>query len=182
MRITTDFPLRPAAFVPAALLSLGLVAGCATQPDGKLPEAVWQCPDGAVDLSRNEPVFDARRVAAGAGVAVRGVNGWEGEISGVPGPASKFGSLLIGMRPAEVAARIGAPRDYGAFIARREQSLRLFGSDSSRFEMVYPGSGRLVFSTRSGFGPGRYLTWIIHESQPQPQPAVARHDPSPLRR
>lgn len=160
-------PGSPASRIPVALLLLSTVtwiAGCAAPPDGRLPETAWQCPDGTVDLSRNEPVPDARRAHAGEGVAVRGLNGWEGEISGVPGADSRFRSLLIGMRPSEVAARIGAPGDYGVFVTQRDSVARLFGSDSYRYEMTYRGSGRLVFTTRSGFGPGHYLTWIIHES------------------
>ena len=69
-------------------------------------------------------------------------------------------------RPSEVAARIGAPSEYGSYMTHREAGqLRYFGGDLSRYEMVYAGSGRLIFSTRSSFGPGRYLTWIVHSLQ-----------------
>ncbi|MEP6558383.1 MAG: hypothetical protein ABJB17_07870 [Burkholderiales bacterium] len=147
---------------------LGLTfAGCAARPDGKLPVSVWQCPDGQVNSEmRTPPADDARRVSATNALPVRGLNGWEGEISGRPLPGSKFDGLLIGMRPSEVAARIGAPSDYGSYMTQRESGqLRYFGGDLSRYEMVYAGSGRLIFSTRSGFGPGRYLTWIVHSLQ-----------------
>ena len=154
------------ALIGACLLGLAL-AGCATRPDGKLPVSVWQCPDGQVDaVAFNPPVQEVRRALPAQGLPVRGLNGWEGEISGQPVPGGKFAPLLIGMRPREVAARIGAPSDYGSYITPRDSGqLRYFGSDDSRYEMVYAGSGRLIFSTRSGFGPGRYLTWIVHGAQ-----------------
>ena len=39
-----------------------------------------------------------------------------------------------------------------------------FGSDKSRWEMVYKGQGRLIFSNQAGFGTGYYLTWVIHNA------------------
>lgn len=145
----------------AAMLAL---SGCGTTaPSGKFPVSVWQCPDGSVDLAHNEVVVDSYRVQPGSGVSVRGLNGWEGEISGVPVPGSGFSKLLIGMRPLDVAQRLGAPSDYGSYESRADYAPYHFGSDRARYEMVYRGQGRLVFTTRSTFGPGRYLTWIIHD-------------------
>ncbi len=147
---------------------MGLIlGGCATRPEGKLPVSVWQCPDGQVDaVAFNPPVEEVRRASTAHALPVRGLNGWEGEVSGQPVPGGKFASLLIGMRPREVAARIGAPSDYGSYVSQRDSGqLRYFGSDDARYEMFYAGSGRLIFSTRSGFGPGRYLTWIVHGAQ-----------------
>ena len=149
----------------AAAIAALVLAGCATPPDGKLPTSYWQCPDGSVAaVALNRPIEDVRFVPEDNGVPVRGLNGWEGEISGQPVPGGKFKPLLIGMRPSQVAALIGPPSDYGSYLTERRtrDHLRYFGSDYSRYEMVYRGSGRLIFSTRSGFGPGRYLTWIVH--------------------
>ncbi len=162
----TALPSSIPSIVGACVLGL-LLAGCVTRPDGKLPESVWQCPDGQVDaVASNPPVDDVRYASVAQALPVRGLNGWEGEISGQPVPGGKFAQLLIGMRPREVAARIGAPNDYGSYVTPRASGqLRYFGGDDSRYEMVYAGSGRLIFSTRSGFGPGRYLTWIVHGAQ-----------------
>ncbi len=154
--------------ISGTALTVLALAGCATGPDGKLPMSDWQCPDGSVAaVAFNAPIEDVRRVPHDNRVPVRGLNGWEGEISGQPVDGGKFARLLIGMRPGEVATLIGPPSDYGSYITaqRTHEHLRYFGSDYSRYEMVYAGSGRLVFSTRSGFGPGRYLTWIVHGSE-----------------
>lgn len=148
--------------VAVGMAALGL-SGCTVAPAGKAPLSVWQCPGGSVDLARNEAVRDPYRIAAGQGASVRGLNGWEGRISGVPVAGSRFSRLLIGMRPAEVAQLLGAPSDYGSYEGRADDSLYHFGSDRVRYEMLYRGQGRLVFSTRNAFGPGRYLTWIIHD-------------------
>lgn len=161
--IATASPRFHCIILGLSLAALSLT-GCATRPDGKLPVSSWQYPDGSVDaVAFNPPVDDVRRVSAAQALPVRGLNGWEGEISGQPVPGGKFASLLIGMRPSQVATQIGAPSDYGSYLTQPEsKQLRYFGSDASRYEMVYAGSGRLIFSTRSGFGPGRYLTWIVH--------------------
>ena len=162
--VATAFPslTRRTGGIALAVLAL---AGCATPPDGKLPESYWQCPGGcAPAVAANAPIEDVRRVPEDNYVPVRGLNGWEGEISGQPVAGGKFARVLIGMRPSEVATLLGPPSDYGNYITagRTHDHLRYFGSDYSRYEMVYAGSGRLVFSTRSAFGPGRYLTWIVH--------------------
>lgn len=157
------------AFCAATVLIAATLSGCGTGVlTGKVPVSVWQCPDGSVDLAHNEIVVDPYRVRPGQGTSVRGINGWEGEISGVPLAGSAFSKLLIGMRPREVAQLLGPPGDYGTYLSDAGvETPYYFGSDRSRYEMTYRGRGRLVFTTQSTFGAGRYLTWIIHAPQEQ---------------
>lgn len=119
---------------------------------------------GSYNLSRNKPVTDSTKVEAGQGTMVKGLNGWEGEITGVPAASSKFTRLKIGMSQQQVMDQIGAPTDQGAYITGKAFIPFYFGSDKSRWEMVYKGQGRLIFSNQAGFGTGYYLTWVIHNA------------------
>jgi hypothetical protein len=120
--------------------------------------------NGAYDLSKNKPVTDSTKVEAGQGTQVKGINDWQGEISGVPAANSRFAKLKIGMSQKQVADLIGEPTDQGAYVTGKAFIPFYFGSDRSRWEMIYKGQGRLIFSNQSGFGSGFYLTWIIHNS------------------
>lgn len=119
---------------------------------------------GAYDLSKNKPVTDSTKVEAGQGTLVKGINDWQGEISGVPAAGSKFTRLKIGMAQKQVTDLIGEPTDQGAYVTGKAFIPFYFGSDKSRWEMVYKGQGRLIFSNQSGFGTGYYLTWVIHNA------------------
>lgn len=114
------------------------------------------------DLSKNTPVTDSTKVEAGQGTKVKGINDWEGEISGVPFSGAKFTKLKIGMPYAEVVDLVGPPTDEGAYVTGKAFIPFYFGSDRGRWEAAYKGQGRLVFSLQSGFGTGRYLTWVIY--------------------
>lgn len=108
-------------------------------------------------------VVDSSLVEAGHGRTVKGIDDWEGEITGKPFPGSKFTELKIGMSRAEVEDRIGKPTDEGAYITGKAFIPFYYGSDRSRIELAYKGQGRLIFSTDAGWGtdPG-HLTWIIY--------------------
>lgn len=117
---------------------------------------------GTYDLSKNKPVTDSAKVESGQGTTVTGINDWQGEISGVPAANSRFTKLKIGMSQKQVTDLIGEPTDQGAWVTGKAFIPFYFGSDRSRWEMVYKGQGRLIFSNQSGFGSGYYLTWVIH--------------------
>lgn len=119
---------------------------------------------GAYDLSKNKPVTDSTKVESGQGTQVKGINDWQGEISGVPAAGSKFTKLKIGMAQKQVTDLIGEPTDQGAYVTGKAFIPFYFGSDKSRWEMVYKGQGRLIFANQAGFGTGYYLTWVIHNA------------------
>lgn len=120
--------------------------------------------DVAYDLSKNKPVTDSAKVEAGQGTLVKGINDWQGEISGVPASNSQFARLKIGMSQKQVLDFAGEPSHQGAYVPDKAVVPFYFGSDQSRWEMVYKGLGRLIFSNQSGSDRGYYLTWVIHNA------------------
>src|SRR5690606_28674766 len=108
---------------------------------------------GAGTVGAGKPGMDARgnvvdssKVEAGSGRTVKGLNDYEGEITGNPAPGSKFAKLQIGMSAFQVTSQIGPPSDQGAYITGKAWIPFYFGSDRHRFEMVYKGQGRLIFA------------------------------------
>jgi hypothetical protein len=110
-------------------------------------------------------VTDSSKVEAGSGRTVKGLNGYEGEITGNPARNSRFTRLQIGMSAKQVTDIAGAPTDQGAYVTGKAFIPFYFGSDRHRFEMTYKGQGRLIFA---GGGMGEYssgnLIWIIHNA------------------
>ena len=108
-------------------------------------------------------VTDSSKVEAGSGRTVKGLNDYEGEITGNPAPGSKFTKLQIGMPTKQVTDIAGPPTDQGAYMTGKAWIPFYFGADRHRFEMTYKGQGRLIFA---GGGMGDfsngYLIWIIH--------------------
>jgi hypothetical protein len=108
-------------------------------------------------------VVDSSKVEAGSGRTVKGLNGYEGEITGTPARNSRFTRLQIGMSAKQVTDLAGPPTDQGAYVTGKAFIPVYFGSDRHRYEMTYKGQGRLVFA---GGGMGDYssgnLIWIIH--------------------
>jgi hypothetical protein len=137
---------------------------CVPEAQAKPPVPVASASPGGYDLSKNRPVTDSTKVEAGQGTQVKGINDWQGEITGVPAANSRFVRLKIGMSQQQVFEAIGQPSDQGAYITGKAFIPFYFGSDRSRWEMVYKGQGRLIFSNQAGFGAGYYLTWIIHNA------------------
>lgn len=108
-------------------------------------------------------VTDSTKAVEGEGCKIKGIDNWEGEISGVPAKASKFTKLKIGMSTNQVIALIGSPTDSGAHLTGKAFIPFYYGSDKSRIEYVYKNQGRLLFATSQwGASPG--LIWIIHNS------------------
>jgi outer membrane protein assembly factor BamE (lipoprotein component of BamABCDE complex) len=97
---------------------------------------------------------------------VKGINDWEGEITGKPAPGSKFTKLKIGMSMKQVTDLIGPPTDQGAYITGKAWIPFYYGSDRYRHELVYKGQGRLIFAggSRGDYSSG-YLTSIIHNAK-----------------
>ena len=131
----------------------------AAAPVAQAPSA-----SGGYDLSKNKPVTDSTKVEAGKGTMVSGLNEWQGEISGVPGANSRFTKLKIGMSQQQVTDIVGQPTDQGVYVTGKAFIPFYFGSDKTRWEMVYKGQGRLIFSNQAGFGTGHYLTWVIYNA------------------
>ncbi|WP_406848413.1 hypothetical protein [Xanthomonas citri] len=113
----------------------------------------WMNADGEVIKSSD--------VEAGYGETVKGINDYEGEITGKPAPGSKFTQLKIGMPMKQVTDLIGQPDDQGAYVTGKAFIPFFFGGDRYRYEMAYKDQGRLVFAGKS-MGTGGNLIWIIH--------------------
>jgi hypothetical protein len=131
------------------------------------PEPVAQAPSasGAYNLSKNKPITDSSQAQAGEGTKVKGINDWEGEISGIPAAGSKFAKLKIGMTIDEVFRLIGMPSSQSQYPTGKTHIPFYHGADRWRQEAIYNGHGRLVFSQQGGWGASGYnLIWIIHSA------------------
>lgn len=156
---TSKTAAAPVDCIPASAAAAAPVAAPASTAAVQTANA-----SGNYNLSKNKPVTDSTKVEAGQGTMVKGINDWEGEISGVPAANSRLTRLKIGMSQQQVADLAGQPTDQGAYVTGKAFIPFYFGSDRSRWEMVYKGQGRLIFSNQSGFGSGYYLTWVIHNA------------------
>ncbi|MDM0001633.1 hypothetical protein QTI24_23710 [Variovorax sp. J22P240] len=108
-------------------------------------------------------VIDSTKVEAGSGRTVKGMNDYEGEITGNPARNSKFTQLQIGMSWKQVVDLAGEPTDSGAYMTGKAWIPFYFGGDRHRLEMTYKGQGRLIFAGGSlGNVSGGNLIWIIH--------------------
>jgi hypothetical protein len=146
------------------------IAGCGgmggTRADSAPAAApVAKTPKVGPGMDANGEVVDASKVESGYGQKVKGINDFEGEITGIPAPNSKFTQLQIGMGMKQVTDIVGPPTDQGAYITGKAFIPFYYGSDRHRFELVYKGQGRLIFAGGSfgNFGGGN-LIWIIHSA------------------
>jgi hypothetical protein len=109
-------------------------------------------------------VVDSSKVEAGHGTKLK-VGEWEGEITGKPAPKTRFTKLTIGMTMSQVTHAIGEPSDRGVYVTGKAFIPFYFGSDRHRYELVYKGSGRLIFAADSiGDWNTGHLIWIIHNA------------------
>jgi hypothetical protein len=162
-----------AALWAAAAVVVLASAGCASrggsgasQPAASAPAPAAPARSGSgAGMDGRGNVTDSSKVEAGSGRTVKGLNGYEGEITGNPARNSKFTRLQIGMSAKQVTDIAGAPTDQGAYVTGKAFIPFYFGSDRHRFEMTYKGQGRLIFA---GGGMGEYtsgnLIWIIHNA------------------
>ena len=139
------------AFVAAAIVATFLLAGCQTAQ--KSGSTVSAAPSAKAESSKDTQT-------------VKGINGWEGEISGKPAPGSKFTKLQIGMGMKQVTDLIGQPNDQGAYMTGKAWIPFYYGSDRYRHEMVYKSQGRLIFAGGSAgdYSSGHMIS-IIHNAQ-----------------
>ena len=141
--------------ISAALMAACVLSACQTTQGGAAPA---QAPTAAAPVPpKSQAEADTRRV--------KGINNWEGDITGKPGPGSRFPQLQIGMPMKQVTDLVGAPTDQGAYITGKAFIPFYFGGDRYRHELVYKGQGRLIFAGGNGwrgsYGSGN-LIWIIH--------------------
>ena len=162
------------------LTAIGLLSACSSMGGGKSESApaastsakpaaatAATAPSGSKigpGMDANGNVIDSKKVESGFGQKVKGMDDWEGEITGRPAPGSKFGQLKIGMSSAQVLSMLGQPNDQGAHPTGKAFIPFYFGSDRYRYEVVYKGQGRLLFASGASFGwdGNTHLIWIIH--------------------
>ena len=155
--------------VPAAVLMAAVaLGGCGSTPSassGSSPAAAPSGPKIGPGMDASGNVVDSKKVEAGYGEKIKGLDDWEGEITGHPAPGSKFGPLKIGMSASQVVSLVGQPNDQGSYITGKAFIPFYFGSDKWRYELVYKGQGRLIFASSAGYAFGEmHLIWIIHSA------------------
>ena len=153
----------------ASLIFCATLSGCQTggstgaRPDtAPSARASTAVPPG---MNSNGEVIDASKVQSGSGRSVKGINDFEGEITGTAASNSRFAQLQIGMSIRQAMDICGPPNDQGAYITGKAFIPFYFGSDRSRFELIYRGQGRLIFAGGSiGNYTGGNLIWIINSA------------------
>ena len=87
-------------------------------------------------------VVDAKLVEAGYGQEIKGINDYEGEITGKPAPGSKFTKLKIGMSLKQVTDIAASPRIRVRTSPARRSSrstLALTATATRRFTKAWGG-------------------------------------------
>lgn len=168
MTIATSPALRA-----GVLLSVLALGGCLSLPKSESSAgtttasapAPAPAPKGPPPgMNERGEVVDSSKVEAGHGQKVKGLNGWEGEITGRAPAGSKFTRLQIGMSRQQVLDIVGPPTDQGAYMTGKAWIPFFFGSDRYRHELAYKGQGRLIFAGSAGFDSNAHLIWIIHNA------------------
>ena len=143
------------AFLAAVIVAIFLLTGCQTAQ--KSGSAASPAPSAKAETPK-----DTQKDTQ----TVKGINDWEGEITGKPAPGSRFTKLQIGMSLKQVTDLIGQPTDQGAYMTGKAWIPFYYGSDRYRHEMVYKGQGRLIFAGGSmGDYSSGHLISIIHNAQ-----------------
>ena len=170
MRITSRSLSLPTALA-AAWLATACVSLGGTKSDSAAAPAAAPAPAAAAapagpkigpGMNAAGEVVDVKKVESGFGQKVKGLEDWEGEITGKPAPGSKFTRLQIGMSAKQAMDIVGQPTDQGAYVTGKAWIPFYFGSDRYRHELAYKGQGRLIFAGSSGFDSNAHLIWIIH--------------------
>ena len=147
------------AYAIVAIVATFLLIGCQTAQKSKSTETAQK------SKSTESQAPSAKAESPSGTKTVKGINGWEGDITGTPAPGSRFKRLKIGMGMQQVTDLIGQPTDRGAYVTGKAWIPFYHGSDRHRYEMVYQGLGRLIFSSGGIGASGYYLTSIIHNAQ-----------------
>jgi hypothetical protein len=155
------------SWIAVVLVSASLAAcaqmggGSSTKSDSAAP-ASTKVPPG---MNASGEVIDPSAVEAGHGQTVKGINDFEGEITGIPVQGSPFPKVQIGMGMRQVMDICGPPSDQGAYVTGKAWIPFYFGSDRNRYELFYKGWGRLIFAGGSvGNYSGGNLIWVINSS------------------
>ena len=154
--------------IAVTLTAVATLAACGTTGSGSNASAPAAAPapaqatKGGSRAGMDGNVVDSKLVESGSGRTVKGINDYEGEITGNPAPKSKFTQLKIGMSLKQVTDIAGQPSDQGAYVTGKAWIPFFFGSDRYRHELVYEKTGRLIFAGSSGFDSNAHLIWIIH--------------------
>ena len=154
------------ACVAALMASAALLGGCETVKS-VTGSGSSSAPAPAPAASPAPAPAPAAKAPAAAGdtVHVKGINDWEGDITGKPAANSRFTKLTIGMGMREATDLVGPPTDQGAYVTGKAWIPFYFGSDRYRHEMVFKGQGRLIFAGGSvGDYTSGHLIWIIHNA------------------
>jgi hypothetical protein len=155
-----------AAMMLAAILN-GCVqtsGGTASRPENRTDAGVAARKAGPGMNAAGE-VVDASKVESGYGRKVKGINDFDGEVTGVSLPGSAFSQLQIGMGMKQVLDILGPPTDQGAYITGKAFIPFYFGSDRNRTELLYRGQGRLIFAGGSFGNLGAAnLIWVINSA------------------
>ncbi len=155
----------------ALLVTTALAAGCITLGGSKESSSSTSSTTTTTAATPSGPkpgmnaageVVDVKKVEQGHGQKVKGLDNWEGEITGKPAPGTKFTRVQIGMSAKQVTDIVGTPTDQGAYVTGKAWIPFYFGSDRYRYELAYKGQGRLIFAGSSGFDSNSHLIWIIH--------------------
>jgi hypothetical protein len=155
----------------AAIVAISAVLGACAQTGGTASTRPDQGSQSSSTnkigpgMNANGEVIDATKVESGYGQKVKGINDFDGEVTGIAVPNGRFSQLQIGMGIRQVMDIVGPPTDQGAYITGKAFIPFYFGSDRNRFEMFYKGRGRLIFAGGSVGNPsGGNLIWIINSA------------------
>jgi hypothetical protein len=154
------------ACVAALMASAALLGGCETVKSVTGSGSSAAPAPAPAPAAAPAPAPAAKAPAAPSDtVHVKGINDWEGDITGKPAANSRFTQLTIGMGMRQVTDLAGQPTDQGAYITGKAWIPFYFGSDRYRHELVYKGQGRLIFAGGSaGDWSNGHLIWIIHNA------------------
>jgi len=165
--------MKPFLSVLTLAASACLLAGCVTtgsseskaeQPSAESAAATRQT-GARPGMDARGNVVDSSKIESGSGRRVKGINDYEGEITGNPAPGSKFTQLQIGMSMKQVTDIVGQPSDQGAYMTGKAWIPFFMGGDRYRHELVYKSKGRLIFAGGSmGDFSSAHLIWIIHNA------------------
>ena len=157
---------RPTLSLAALMATIAVLGGCQSVKD-MTGSGSSSAPAPAPAAAPAPAPAPAAATKAGSDDTrhVKGINDWEGDITGKPAANSKFTQLTIGMSMKQVTDIVGPPTDQGAYITGKAFIPFYFGSDRYRHEMVYKSQGRLIFAGGSAgdFASG-HLIWIIHNA------------------